>query len=217
MKCTKDSREAIRQMTNFFPISDFSFPTNRLSDFFGPLSGSPDGLLLYNNAPPPPTRSDELRRRQWPWSATFGEAKSAPTFRLSQFPTFRHPVSDFPTFRLSDFTFPTLPFRLLLSDFPTSPFRLSDFPTSPFRLSDFTFPTFQLSDFPTLPFRLSDITFPTFRLSDISFPAFRLANQANSTVKTDMKHATLVTTPRFSILGAVRVAHSDNLGPDTLS
>jgi hypothetical protein len=145
-------------MTKLFPISDFSFPTFRLSYFFGPLSRSPDGLLLYYNTPPPSqTSSDELRRGPWPCSATFGavdrdhechlhEAKSALTFRLSQFSIFRHPVSDFPTFRLSDFSFPTSPFllsyftfptcRLLLSDFPTLPSQLSDLPTSPFRLSD---------------------------------------------------------------------------------
>ncbi len=35
-----------RPMTNIFPISDFWFSTFRLSDFFGPLSGSSDGLLI---------------------------------------------------------------------------------------------------------------------------------------------------------------------------
>jgi hypothetical protein len=158
-------------MTNFFPISernsDFSFPTFRLSDFFGPLSGSPDGLLLYNNAlPPSPTRSNELRRGLWQCSATFGaidrdhechlhEAKSALTFRLSQFSTFRHPVSDFPTLPSLLSAFPT--FRLLLSDFPTSPFRLSNFPTFRLLLSDFSTLPFRLSDFPTSPFLLSDL------------------------------------------------------------
>ena len=146
-------------MTKLFPISDFSFPTFRLSYFFGPLSRSPDGLLLYYNTPPPSqTSSDELRRGPWPCSATFGavdrdhechlhEAKSAQPFRLSQFPTFRHPVSDFPTlpFRLSDL----LTFRLLLSGFPTLHFRVSEFPS--FRVSDFSFPAFRLylSGFPT--------------------------------------------------------------------
>ncbi len=62
-------------MTNFSPFSDFSFPTFRLSDFFRPLFGSPDGLLLYNNAQPPapqPTSSNELRQGPWLCSATFG-------------------------------------------------------------------------------------------------------------------------------------------------
>jgi hypothetical protein len=60
----------------FFPLPDFSFPTFRLSDFFRPLSGSPDVLLLYNSAPlihpDELPESDELRRVQWPCSATFG-------------------------------------------------------------------------------------------------------------------------------------------------
>jgi hypothetical protein len=48
------------------------------------------------------------------------------------------------------------------------------------------------------------LPFLAFRLSDIFIPAFRLANQANTTVKTDMKHATLGITPRFSSPGAGR-------------
>jgi hypothetical protein len=132
----------IRPMTNFFPISDFSFPTFRFSDFFGPFSGS-----------------------------------SVTCTRLSQ-----HSLSDFPSFRLSDILFPT--FRLYLSDFANS-----DFPTFRLLLSGFPTLPFRLSEFPTFRLLLSD--FQTFRLSDIFIPAFRLANQANTTVKTDMKHATL--------------------------
>jgi hypothetical protein len=150
-------------MTNFSPISDFSFPTFRLSDFptFSDHSPALRTIYYYIIIPrhPTTTRSDELQRGVWPCSVTFGavdgdhechlhEAKSALPFRLSQFPTFRFPVFDFLTL----------------------PFRLSDFPT--FRLSDFSFPAFRLylSDFPT--FRLSDFSFPAFRLYLSNFPTF---------------------------------------------
>jgi hypothetical protein len=63
-------------------------------------------------------------------------------------------------------------------------------------LSDFTIFRHLLSDFLIFQHCLSGF--------QTMFPVFRLANQANTTVKTDMKHATLVTTSRFSSLGAER-------------
>jgi hypothetical protein len=132
-----------RPMTNFFPISDFSFPTFRLSDFFGPFSGSSDGLLF---------RGRVARRL----------ARSIVTMNVACTRLSQHSLSDFPSFRLSDILFPT--FRLYLSDFLT--FRLSYFSFPAFRLYLSKFPSFRVSDFSFQAFRLSDFLTSSFRLSD---------------------------------------------------